>query len=73
MAIDPDFYEKVTGRRPGDALENLGRTIASSKPRDESDTSTFGAVMRGRMILRLIISVAALIAVAIALLAANLI
>lgn len=28
MAIDPDLYEKVTGRSPGDAQRRLGESLA---------------------------------------------
>lgn len=36
MAIDPDLYEKVTGRSPGDAQRRLGESLA----RHESDKAS---------------------------------
>lgn len=64
MTIDPNLYKKYTGRMPGEAMSRLGESLAQdSKKERGGDTSMFGAVMRGRMILRLIIAVAVLIAV----------
>ena len=33
MPIDPDLYEKVTGRTPGDAQRRLGESLASNVKR----------------------------------------
>ncbi len=43
MAIDPDLYEKVTGRAPGDAQRKLGESLAQrerwrAKAREERET-----------------------------------
>jgi hypothetical protein len=46
MTIDPRLYEKVTGRRPGEALERAAGSMARRS--SDRDTSTLGALAKGR-------------------------
>jgi hypothetical protein len=64
MAIDPGLYKKYTGRTPGDAMIRMGESLAQDAKKERGgDTSTLGAVVRGRKILRIIIAIGVLIAV----------
>ena len=53
MTIDPKLFEKYTGRRPGDAMNRLGESLAKQSARGPSgDTSFRGSYLRGRLYTR---------------------
>jgi hypothetical protein len=63
MAIDPGLYKKYTGRTPGDAMIRMGESLAQDARRERGgDTSTLGAIVRGRKIMRLVIALGVLVA-----------
>ncbi len=63
MTIDPKLFEKYTGRRPGEAMNEYGKSLAGAGPRSGGDTSFLGSIYRGRMILRLIVAIVVLVGI----------
>jgi hypothetical protein len=64
MTIDPKLYTKYTGRVPGDSMTRYGESLAKRAAKGPpGDTSFFGALYRGRRILRVVLAVVALVVI----------
>src|SRR5215475_10627630 len=49
VTIDPKLYKKYTGKNPGEAMTKLGQSLAEQSTRGPAgDTSSLGALARGR-------------------------
>ena len=61
MAIDPRLYQKITGRLPGEPMQQYGETLGKQKPRGGGgDTSFFASLVTGHRYLRTVLAIVVL-------------
>lgn len=53
MAINPRLQQKITGRLPGEAMQEYGETLGKQTPRDRDSPGTFlSSLNSGRRLVR---------------------